>query len=348
MNQPVAPRYVPVVEADEFLHPVPPDAHHTYLESSYFGFNCPSAGLDGQIYIWFHPALRVMTFMIYIFKGINHDQLAAEYFNEHVYLPMLPDIRDYELRLGTCRIRVKVVKPLEEMHIRIEDAPRSLDLDWVTRAAAPPIGRPGGGHLTQLMENSGTLSLRGETYDIAGYFVRDRSWGYNRGEEPQMGPPYNWTTGLFGPKLGFLAAVLDTSIFPEIPEYGPNWFRRLDLGDATKTMRWDSNAEAGGINLRHGWWWAGGAPRQLVDVGITTRLLPGKRVPAGVEMLIRDETGERHAVTGQLLSYMPKMYGQNCVSDTCFMRWTYGQEIGYGEMLIVYDNEHLWRMRQEA
>lgn len=334
--------FVAIRPEDEFLHPVSEGAHYTSLESSYFGFNSPAAGVDGQIYVWFHPALKVMTFMIYVWKGIKRHQLSADYFNEHVYLPMVDQIGDYTVEMGSCKIHIKVVKPLEEIRIEIDDMARGFKLDWTTTAVFPPVGRPGGGHFTQIMHNTGELVLRGESYDIDGYFARDRSWGYTRGEEPQKGPPYNWMTCIFGPDLAFHVAVLDTSIFPHVREFGPDWNKAIDEGEATKTMRWDSVATPYSSNLRGGYWFEDSpTPRKLVNARNRTTLGGDDYTPMAIELELEDETGAVHKLTGRTVSFMPKLYGQNCVSNNAFVEWDYNGRKGYGEMLVVYDNEHL-------
>jgi hypothetical protein len=332
--------FVPISKRDEYLHPVAPDAHYTALETNLYGFNCPAAGLDGELYAWYHPALKVMGFMIYIYRGGKRHQLEAEYFNEYTYLPMIADNADYRLQMGSCGVHVKVVKPLEEIIIEIDDARRGLQLHLVTRGVFSPVGRPGGGHFTQLMENEGTLQLRGETYDIAGWFVRDRSWGQNRPEHIQPGPPANWMTGWFGRDLAFHMSVLDTSLLA-LPEYGPDWTKHFNVTEVEKSMKYESGGMTPDINLRGGWWYAGDRPLALESAEVTSTVYPGTVMPSGTQLKIRDVAGNVHEVKGETLSFIPKMHGQNVVCGICFTKWTCGDRVGYGELMAVYDNEHL-------
>lgn len=335
------PSLVRIDEADEYLHPIADDAHYTSIETSFFGFNVASAGIDGQYYVWMHPKLRVMAVMIFIFRGIKSRQLTAEYFNEHAYLPMLDRLDHYRIDVGSCAVEVRVVDPLKEIELTLVDERRGMRLDLTTRAAFPPVGRSGGGHFTQVMKNSGMLELNGEHHAIDGYFVRDRSWNQMRGEEPQLGPPYNWMTGVFGDDLAFHAAILDTTIL-DAPQYGPDWFRVLDPDNAAKTMRFDHQATGYDRNLRAGYWFQDGpAPKVLRAARHRTIMGADGYTPVAAEMVLTDETGEEHAISGRVLSFLPKMYGQNIVTNNAFMEWTYRGRVGHGEMMIVFDNLHL-------
>src|SRR5215472_7516769 len=100
--------FVEMQDADEYLHPVGPDAHFTALETNLYGFNCTKHGIDGLLYLWMHPALNMSTMMICVWKGWKKQQLAADYFNQHDYLPMPKDLADYKLQLGTCTWHHKV------------------------------------------------------------------------------------------------------------------------------------------------------------------------------------------------------------------------------------------------
>ncbi|MET0547619.1 MAG: hypothetical protein ABWZ40_15070 [Caulobacterales bacterium] len=333
--------YHEIVDADEGLHPVAPDAHFTAVETNYYGFNCASAGLDAHLYMWFHPAMKVMMLDFFIYRGLCDGQLSATYHNHVNYLPMPADISDYTMEAGSLSVRLQTIKPLKEIRITAKDPKVGLDLQWTTYGSGPPVGRPGGGHFTQLMRNVGTLQLRGKTYDLAGHFVRDRSFSYFRTEDAQLGPPYNWLSGWWAPDTGFHCTLLDTSIF-KAPEFGPEWDKHISTGDASKTMIWEkAGAKTPSLNLRYGWWLEKGELRRLVDVKPNTKLAPGTTRPASCELDITDETGAVHRVRGKTLSHVKHFTIQNNENSICFMDWEVDGRHGNGNLETVYTNDHL-------
>ena len=105
-----------ITPADEFLHPPAASGHHSATETSYFGFNIPEHALNGEIYVWFHPVLRVISASVYIWRGLVPSTLAADYVNHFHFLPF-PEhgIEDYEIKdLG---LRIKVIEPLKALKI---------------------------------------------------------------------------------------------------------------------------------------------------------------------------------------------------------------------------------------
>lgn len=336
--------FLTVAPTDEFLHPAPESGHYTAIETNYFGFHLPEQAIDGHFYVWFHTALNVMGIFIFVYKGHKGQQLEAEYFNHHDFLPMVESNADYSVEMGSATVRVTVEKPLEEIRIRVDDAGADFRLDLTTRAVAPPVGRPGGKHLTQLMRNSGSLVLRGEAVPITGHFVRDRSWSQLRGEAPQAGPPACWMTGIFGDDLAFHTSILDTGLF-DLPEYGPGWTDTLPIDNVLRSLKWESGGDTANINLRGGWWRVDGETRKIVEATKTTRLADDGLTTLGCTLDLLDDRGGRHVLTGTSLGGIQKMYGQNMVVYLNQIEWTLGDRVGVGSMQTVYFNDHLYKHR---
>jgi len=334
--------FLPISPEDEFLHPVHESGHHTAIETNYYGFHLPEQAIDGHVYVWFHTALKVMGIFIFVYRGHKGQQLEAEYFNHHDFLPMVESNADYSVEMGSAAVRIKVEKPLEAIRITITDPGADFHLDLLSRAAAPPVGRPGGRHLTQLMRNEGELRLRGEDFPITGHFVRDRSWSQLRGEAPQAGPPACWMTGIFGDDLAFHASILDTGIF-DAPEYGPEWTETLPIDNVLRSLKWESGGDTANINLRGGWWFDGQGTRKIVEAAKTTQLAEDGLTTRGCNLELVDDTGERHVLAGRSLGGIQKMYGQNMVVYLNQVEWTLGERKGVGSMQTVYFNDHLYK-----
>ncbi len=59
------------------------------------------------------------------------------------------------------------------------------------------------GHYEQLVEARGTIRVGTEEWEIAGFGLRDHSWGPRYWQAPWY---YRWLTANFGPELGFMAS----------------------------------------------------------------------------------------------------------------------------------------------
>jgi len=335
--------FLPIELDDEFLHPPPPGADHTAIETNYFGFHLPEHAIDGEMYVWFHTTLNIMGIQVWVNMGHKSQQLEAEYLMHHDFLPMVRNNADYSAKLGPCTFAVKVLKPLETIHLRVDDSKAGFQVDMTTRAAAPPVGRPGGKHFTQLMENEGVLLLRGEPFKISGNFVRDRSWSQLRGEDPQAGPPACWISGCFGNDLAFHVSLLDTSLI-DIPEFGPQWLEHLDKKDVLSSLKWESGGVTADINLRGGWWYDGKRFRRIISARKTTTLAADGLNTRACTLELMDDAGERHVAHGTSITSLPKMYGQNLVVYLNQTRWEMDGRVGVGVVETVYCNEHIYKL----
>jgi hypothetical protein len=335
--------FLPIAPDDEFLHPPPPGADHTAIETSYFGFHLPEHAIDGELYVWFHTTLDIMGIQIFVNKGHKTQQLEAEYHMHHDFLPMVRNNSDYSAKLGSCTFKVKVVDPLKTVHIRIDDPRAGFQIDMTSRAAAPPVGRPGGKHFTQLMDNDGVLILRGEKFKISGNFVRDRSWSQLRGEDPQPGPPACWITGCFGNHQAFHVSLLDTSIL-DMPEFGPRWSEHLDKNQVLSSIKWESGGATAEVDLRGGWWYDGTRFRQIRAARKTTTLAADGLSTRRCTLELIDDVSEKHVAEGVSLTTLPKMYGQNLVVYLNQTRWQMDGKIGVGVLETVFCNEHVYKL----
>jgi hypothetical protein len=334
--------FSPVTEADEYLHPIAPDAHFTSIETNLYGFNIPEADIQCNIYALWHGALGTMQMHIFVYRGARTlpHQLAADYFNEHLYLPAVQDIADYRLALGSCQVHFRTVEPLKDIRLEFVDEPRRFALDLRMRAAMPPVGRPGGKHFTQLMKTSGSLRLDAVDYRIDGFYVRDRSWSYLRPEEPEPSPPYRWMTGWTGSDSGFVVAWIDTGLL-DGAEFGPDWNRRLDPEHA-RFSKWESGGKTPSLNLRSGWFAVDGRPRPVVSMEARSIVADDSRLRMkGIELDIEDVDGVVHRVRARTRSLMPKMYWQNLLTYMHFMDLECDGRAGHGDLMDTYSTHHV-------
>ncbi|MBI1180045.1 MAG: hypothetical protein GC201_05765 [Alphaproteobacteria bacterium] len=312
-----------IAKRDEFLHPVAPGAGYASTETSYFGFNIPEKQLNGEIYVWFHPALRVMSASVYIWRGIRRSTLACDYVNHFHFLPFPGgDIDDYEI--APLGLRIRVMEPLEALEITCKDPERNVSFRLVQKAIMPPAGRPGGFHFTQAMKVDGELNLHGEQFVVDGYFSRDRSWGQERHEVARSMPPLSWMVGIFGDDLAFHVLAFDD------PALGP------ETADVFASP-------PPGRNLIWGYVWRGGTLLPVKRAGLLTTREPDGLAPRVKQMEVEDAGGQVHRIRGTVDARMPWQTWQNMNVYFCLTRWEWDGRIGWGDTQDIQYNEFVRR-----
>jgi hypothetical protein len=190
------------------------------------------------------------------------------------------------------------------------------------------------------MKTRGELTLDAKHYAVDGYYMRDRSWGYQRPEQPERTPPYRWMTGWFGEDCGFVLAWLDTGLLAG-DEFGPHWNKVVGEGDASGENKWESGGPTPSLNLRSGWFAVNGEPRPVVRLDVKTRLADNNMVVEQIQLEIEDAAGDIHLIDAQMTSMIPKMYWQNMLVHMHSMRLSYGDRRGEGDLMDTYSNFHI-------
>ena len=123
---------------------------------------------------------------------------------------VMPVVVNTELGSGLQKTRgVKVVEPLKRHRLTYADAARKNRVEIDYEAVSPPVMFADGNHFEQAMRGRGTLTLRGATFAVDCYTLRDRSWGKPRPEDSLPLPAASWTQGIFGDDLAFSANIFD-------------------------------------------------------------------------------------------------------------------------------------------
>lgn len=313
-----------VVEAhDELLHPVAADAGYATTETSYFGFNIPESAINGEIYVWFHPALRMMSASVYIWRGMKGTTLSCEYINHHHFLPF-PEGDIDSFAIPQVGLRFKVIKPLKELEITCEDKARDMRFSLHLRGTIPPVGRPGGHHFTQPVKTDGELVLGGERYVIDGYFSRDRSWGEERHETARPFPPLTWMVGIFDDDFAFHALAFDERA------RSPEWVDAF------------THPPEGG-NLVWGYVQRDGEVFPVTRASKLTTRGADCLSPSSFDLEIDDAGGKTHAITGTVNARMPWQTWQNMNVYFCQTRWETAGQTGWGDAQDIQYNQFVNR-----
>jgi hypothetical protein len=289
----VSTAFAAVRAEDDRLHLAPAGAPASLTETSYFGFNVPERNLNGEVYVWFHPALRVVSAGVLVWSGSS-----ARRCGEHsttAYLPWRREPDDLVLANG---LRIRTEKPLERWSCEWQDAARNTSLRLASSALMPPAAPVRGGHLVQAVRTRGELVLRGEAIPIDGFFTRDRSWGAPRPEDPHPIPP-----------LGWMAACSAPTSPPR------EWLRRPALGPA-----W-----AGGTIPRPGQTFACYVFRGGRTFAITRWRLTERARRHRARAAPRDRRlGRPHPCDrGEITSCLPWHTWPNVLTYFCQTRWTW-------------------------
>jgi hypothetical protein len=310
-------RFAPVVPEDEFLHPVAPGAGYATTETSYWGFCVPERDLMAEIYIWFHPALGTMSAGILLFRGKKSSSLAADFVHHNHFLPMPAQIGNYSI--DAIGLQIEVLEPLKKIRMRCKDPERNVSFDVLFTGAMPPIGRPNGHHLVQVMHTTGELNLYGERIAIDSYFTRDRSWAAERHETPRDVPPITWMTGNADGDLAFHLVAFDD------PALGPEWVGRFEQPLPGENLMW-------GFIRRNGVTASVKAARKL-----THREADGV-TPRAFDLEIIDEHDRSLALHGVITARAPWATWQNVVVHYGLTRWEIDGREAWGDCQDIHYN----------
>ncbi len=309
----------PSSAADDLLHREVNSqvADPALTETQFLGFSVPEAGIHALNYLWVHPNLELLTGGVWAWQGVKPHQLAAELFDMRQFMTDEPirkgDLADYELPMG---YRVKVVQPLEKIHIAYDDPVRGNAFDVTLTAVMPPAMIASGKHFDQAMRTEGQLTLRGRRYPVDGYTVRDRSWGEVRPENPRPVPPLHWVTGVFSDDFAFHMMGL------EDPSADPVWRAAFP----------DAEAMTG---LNRGWIWRNGELTGLASTRLTTQWNLDTGYPAGHTLRITDTGGFELTLTGTITASCSWHAWSNVNMLISLCRWEHDGRIAWGDSQVA-------------
>ena len=233
---------------------------------------------------------------------------------------MPADIGHY--RIDPVGLEIEVLEPLQRIRLRHRDPDREVSFEVLYEAAMPPMGRPNGHHLVQVMRTTGALNLYGEKIPIDSYFTRDRSWGAERFETPMDVPPVTWMTGNASPELAFHLVAFDD------PDAGPEWRDAYDR-------------PAPGDNLMWGFVRRGGHTRSITSVYKLTHRGSDGVTPERFDVRIRDSEGEILELSGQVHAQAPWATWQNVVVWYSLTRWQIDGQEAWGDCQDIQYNRYV-------
>lgn len=321
----VAEGFGEVKPEHEYLQPIAPDAHFEAIETQYFGFNIPEHDLNGEFYIWHHPALKVTSGGFTCWRGHKTRQLSADYQDYRWFMPMPERTDEFTLPNG---VSVRFIEPLQSVELSFTDTEQDVHVDLRMDAIMPPAVRKNGGHFTQAMRTKGTLRLLGEDYVIDGFYTRDHSWGEFRTEAPLAIPPLTWAAGTFDETFAFHLTAFDSA------ELHPEWAGLYE-------------GPGEGENLRWGYVWKDGTLRNIVKCRKFTDYMDDRILVRRVDLLVEDSEGETYEITGTTTANYPWMSWSNMHCAYALTKWQCNGKTGWGDIQDCVWNQHMkWIEKQ--
>lgn len=321
---------VPAGPADELLHPEQNRGIEgdTLTETQYFGFNVPEAGVHGLAYMWHHVNLNVITGGIMAWQGVKPMAIAAELFDVRGFMSdkaIANDLHDFRLDNG---YGVRIVEPNKRFHMTYADEARNNLVDLHFDAVTPIAMFGDGKHFEQGLRVRGELTLRGKSYKVDGYNVRDRSWGKLRPEQIMPAPPVSWMTGWFGDDLIF----------------------NCNLMDHAGSSPYCTGAFALPVEkaLNGGWMWRDGALLRVVKAHKTIRRDPISFAPLEITLHLTTEDGRDMTATGRMVASCPWAVWPNVMAHISLIRWEVDGRVGHGDCQDVLWNDFVHAARQAA
>jgi hypothetical protein len=175
---------------DEYFHDRSDDPD--WNESGWFSFMVPERRLSGMVYCYHRPNMGYSSggFAAWDPSGDRYDDCL--WYDLEQIAPLDPKTEMFDCSLP-CGLAVACVEPLREYRLQYKAEGCEVDFTWqrVSDPLAPPMpasqGQWGRHHYDQIGRMTGRLAVDGETIDVDGWSMRDRSWGPRRIGRDQRG-----------------------------------------------------------------------------------------------------------------------------------------------------------------
>lgn len=302
-------------ESDDSMHEN--TGEQTFNESAYFNFYDPSARLGGfvrignrpgeghaEMTVCLYPPDATVAFMFWRAEIEANDRFDAAGLRFDVVQPFAEQRIAYD---GTCCLLAQPLDLLDPRRAFTENphVPVKIDLFYqglseafggeprVPRADAPEFAR---GHFEQHGRATGLITIDGSEHELAGFGLRDRSWGPRTWQALER---YRWLTMNFGPDEGIAAALI---------------------------------SERSGREVHGGYIFRAGEPnRPLERVEIETR--SEDDLHTGLTAILHSASGPPEYVEGRVLTMVPlrnRRGGTTTRIAEALTEWRWGDRVGYG------------------
>ncbi|MEQ9586422.1 MAG: hypothetical protein RJS97_00345 [Parvibaculaceae bacterium] len=315
---------------DDLLHPEKNAlvSGDTVTETQFFGFSIPEAQIHAMCYLWHHPNLGVVTGGVWAWKGIKRNAVHSELIDIRTFMNDSPLKKDLHHFVLDNSYSVRIIEPLKTFHLKYSDAAREHQLDLTIEAVSPAVLFADGNHLEQAMRVTGKAKIRGESFDVDCYTVRDRSWGKSRPETTMTTPPMSWATAVFNDNFSLNCNVLDQA-------------------DQNKELAGSSFDVPVERSLLGGWVWKDGEIAEISSARKYVQRAPESYIPLRVELGLIDTLGRTFELTGDLVASCPWETWANVNMSISLMKWRCGELEAYGDCQEAFWSDY-YNFRDKA
>jgi hypothetical protein len=232
-------------------------------------------------------------------KGVKKFNISCELvdFRNCMSGDAVANFTDYKLDSG---LSVEMTRPSQEFRLRYDDPALGNSFDVVQTAVGAPLMWPGNKHFEQIMRCRGKITLRGESFDVDCFTMRDRSYGEYRAEAALAIPPNTWASATFGEDFAFCVVGM------EDVGLNPIWKGKFDVAPES--------------TLRFGWMIVDGERITISKVRMKLDY-DANLLPSRIYLLMTDSRGRDHEAVGETYAATWFSPWLNARMPICAMRW---------------------------
>ena len=302
-----------MIHAEDVRFHTPADVKYDWAETNFFSVYVPSANITAWVYTIARPGVGAFVADVEVIDRIGRISLDARYMDFQQHLPMPARLEDYTLPNG---LSVKTSnEPLDYRidYIGVDDT----ELHWMVRGLMKPFdihdpsmdplashdpnasgfGAAYANHFDMTVHVTGTMKVRGRSYDVDCVTTMDHSWGpRNERGLRSMG----WINANFSKDLAFQSI----------------W--TFDPAEEDQEQ----------FALAHGYALVDGKVRGLT--GGTLRAERDDPFPTTYEAVLVDIDKREHLMRGSVVAQHPWACYSNSLAMFSTVRWVYQGQIGHG------------------
>lgn len=302
-----------MILADDVRYHLPPDIKYDWAETSFFSVYLPESNITAWIYLVARTGIGAMVCDVEAIDRIGRISLDALYMDFQQHLPLPERFDRFSLPNGLTFATSNAPRDYKIDYVGVGDT----EFHWTVKGlmepydihdpTMDPLASPGAtdsgfgsayaNHFDMTARVTGTMRIRGNSYDVDCVTTMDHSWGpRNERGMKSMG----WVNGNFDPENAF------QTIWSFDPE----------------ALGWDQ------FKLAHGYMLINGMVRGLVG----GRMRSSRRgpYPFGYQAVVQDTEGREYNLTGHTVAQHPWACYSNSLAMFSTVRWVLDTREGYG------------------
>ena len=322
-----------MISPEHFEYQAPADADHLWVESMLFEIVNPEEDIYALVYVNIRPALGVMWNQVMVCGTLTESRSDLLHYNENHFLPAPARLSDIDSSLG---LKISGVELPRNFNIDYNhDDGTAIHVSWNGLTApfdthdpncSPQAGKAAdvhadkgmhhfgqSGHLDMSGRVTGTITVRGRTFDVNSISRMDHSWGPR---DPMKVRNMFIVSASFEPDIAF------HMICPWTPDA----------------------AGADAFELAHGYVVDGGQTYGLTSDAVITAQHHGLMC-MGLQMSVTDIRGTKHELTATPGIGAPWIAGPNAITHNALMNWSYQGRVGYGVVMKNHSLQDLNKKR---